>query len=137
MNYLFVCTGNTCRSPMAQCLMAHFSGESCQSAGLYALPGAPATKEAVQAMAALGLDLTGHRAQPVTRQLLQWADQVWAMTPAHLQALRQAFPHFEAKYLAFSPAIPDPYGGDMPVYERTAQALARQLRPMAQSLEKT
>ncbi|MBQ8537558.1 MAG: low molecular weight protein arginine phosphatase [Clostridia bacterium] len=132
MNYLFVCTGNTCRSPMAQCLMAHLSGQPCQSAGLGAFPGQSASSGAVHAMNHYKLDLCAHRAQPVTEALLQWADEIWAMTPGHLAALRRAYPQYSAKYHVFVPAIADPYGGDDGVYLKTAQALCQQLLEMAQ-----
>ena len=131
MNYLFVCTGNTCRSPMAQCLMEHLSGQPCQSAGLYAQPGSPASAGARHAMAALELSLDAHRAQPVTEALLAWADEVWCMTAGHLSALENAYPVYRAKYHVFSPAIPDPYGGSDAIYRLTARALADQLKIIA------
>jgi len=127
MNYLFVCTGNTCRSPMAQCLMARLSGENCQSAGLYAAVGQSASPGAVNAMAALGLDLSGHRSQPVTAELLDWADRVWAMTEGHLHALKQMFPQYTSKFHVFDPPVPDPFGGDDALYQMTALALWDQL----------
>lgn len=132
MNYLFVCTGNTCRSPMAQWLMAHLSGQPCQSAGLYAFPGQGASLGAIHALKAYGLDLSQHRSQPVTHALLTWADQVWAMTPGHLAALMTDYPQFSCKYHVFDPAIPDPYGGDEGVYLQTAQALYHRLSQMAE-----
>ena len=128
MNYLFVCTGNTCRSPMAQCLMEHLSGQPCQSAGLYAASGMPASIGARHAMESLGLSLDNHGAQPVSEALLVWADEIWCMTANHLAALQTAYPQFTAKYHVFSPTIPDPYGGSDAVYQQTAQALADQLK---------
>ena len=131
MNYLFVCTGNTCRSPMAQCLMAHLSGQPCQSAGLYAAPGMPASPGARHAMEAANLSLEDHRSQPITEALLAWADEIWCMTPGHLAALETAYPALRNKYHVFSPAIPDPYGGSDAVYQLTARALAEQLKIIA------
>lgn len=132
MRYLFVCTGNTCRSPMAQCLMAHFYGQQpCQSAGLFAVPGEHASRGAQEAMAAWGLSLKQHRAQAVTPQLLEWADEVWAMTPGHLEALTRAYPAYQGKYRAFSPAIPDPYGSSAEVYRSVARLIRDQLAAIA------
>ena len=131
MNTLFICTGNTCRSPMAQCLMERLTGVKCQIAGLYALPGQPASQGALNAMENLGLDLSGHQAQPVTLALLNWADDVWCMTASHLAALTRQYPQYTPKYHVFDPPIPDPYGGDDSLYQMTAAALWEQLSKLA------
>lgn len=131
MNYLFVCTGNTCRSPMAHCLMERLTGEKCQSAGLFAADGQPASRGAQNAMTALGLDLSGHRSQAVTTDLILWADKVFCMTDGHLATLRQIFPQFQSKFHVFDPPVPDPYGGDDALYQMTALALWDQLSQLA------
>ena len=92
---LFVCTGNTCRSPMAELLMRAQPGQvfeaarstswkitasSVMSAGIAAAPGCPPTSEAVQVMREQGLDLSRHEAQPLTEQLVRHADLILAMT---------------------------------------------------------
>jgi protein-tyrosine phosphatase len=98
---LFVCTGNTCRSPLAQGLCARLladrigcepadlpaRGFFVQSAGLAAMIGAEATAEAVVVGRELGVDLSGHKSQPLTLELLAQADFLFAMTQAHLQML--------------------------------------------------
>lgn len=119
---LFVCTGNTCRSPLAAAL-ARARGIEAESAGLAAWPGSPATPQAIRAAARRGADLTAHRAQPVTAALMARADRVFAMTDAHGEALRARFPAQAGKVRVLRPAIPDPYGGDDEAYERCAQAL--------------
>ena len=83
---LFICTGNTCRSPLAAAL-ARSRGIDAVSAGIMVYPGSPATPEAVRAAKRHGADLTQHQAQPVTEELLKKADQVWVMTPDHWDAL--------------------------------------------------
>lgn len=119
---LFVCTGNTCRSPLAAALV-RARGIQAESAGIAACPGAPATPQAVRAAARRGEDLTGHRAQPVTGQLMAQADAVYAMTDAHGDLLRARFPAFADKVRVLSPQISDPYGGDDGVYDLCAEEL--------------
>ena len=119
---LFVCTGNTCRSPMAAAL-ARSRGVDAQSAGLYACPGDPATPQAVRAARRHGADLTEHLAQPVSASLLEEAERVYVMTHGHLDALLARYPACAGKAAVLSPAVPDPYGGDDGVYEACIQTL--------------
>ena len=119
---LFVCSGNTCRSPMA-CALARAAGVDAQSAGLSAWPGAPATPQAIRAAARLGADLSGHRARQVDEALLSQARQIWVMTDGIRAALCAMYPAFEARVDVLEPAIPDPYGRDDAAYDRCAQSL--------------
>ena len=123
---LFVCTGNTCRSPMAAAL-ARRMGLDAQSAGLAAQPGAPATPQAQRAVLPLGTELSTHRAQRVTPALMAGAERVYAMTEAHAEALRAHYPAFADKIFVLRPPIPDPYGGDDQVYARCAQMILQAL----------
>ncbi|MBR4360205.1 MAG: low molecular weight phosphatase family protein [Clostridia bacterium] len=113
---LFVCTGNTCRSPMAAAL-CRSRGIDAQSAGLSADSGNPATDQAVRAAHRHGADLSGHLSRPVTRSLIHDADQILVMTPAHAIALQTRFPEAAHRVRVLQPAIPDPFGGDDAVYE--------------------
>ncbi len=127
---LFVCTGNICRSPLAEVLLRDYLERRglqerfrVGSAGTYALFGNPATREAQRAALSRGLDLSAHRAREVSRSLMQEADFVLGMTRAHCLELRREFPDCKNKiYLAlsfprrFSAAeregidVPDPMG---------------------------
>ncbi len=126
---LFVCTGNICRSPMAEYLMRRrlpdMKGEpwSVCSAGLAASYGMPASQEAVAAMRELGVDMSGHRSQPVGTGLVEDAALVVAMTAAHRQQIVQLFPGARPKTFllkSFAPApggdVMDPIGHHRPVY---------------------
>ena len=124
---LFVCTGNTCRSPMA-CALARAAGVDAQSAGLHALPGAPASPQAIRAASFYGADLTGHRARTVDEALLREAEAVWVMTEAHEAMLNMMFPQYSRKVSVLWPPIPDPYGGDERTYEKCAKNLLEALR---------
>ena len=115
---LFVCTGNTCRSPMAACLFNAFCERQedgkyhAVSAGLQAFPGEPASNGALRAMERRGLNLQEHRAQPVTEALVSNACLIVCMSKAHVDALRIRFPLYTDRVCTFSATIPDPFGGD-------------------------
>src|SRR5688500_9435251 len=89
-NVLFVCTGNTCRSPMAAALARDeivrrgWRHVQVASAGAAADPGQPASDPALAVTQRSGLDLAGHSSQLLTPQLVEWADLILAMSPSHL-----------------------------------------------------
>ena len=135
---LFICTGNTCRSSMAECLfnaLARTKGVRAASAGLCAPDGAPASEGALFAMRRRGLSLEGHRARTVTREMLEGADLAVCMGQSHLIALRARFPGLSTPLRAFDdPPVSDPYGGDAAAYERAAGDIARQLPALLAAL---
>ena len=141
MTILFVCTGNTCRSPMAACLMDALCQEQnvpdvrCLSAGVNAWDGQPASTGAQHAMEKRSLSLSSHRSQSVTPSLLGETDLIFCVSPRHEEALRYQFGTLPA-CRCFSPAIPDPFGGSDAEYEACAAAMETQLRVFAQQLMK-
>jgi protein arginine phosphatase len=94
-NILFVCTGNTCRSPMAEYLLKEKEPGryTVQSAGLAAFPGSDASPEVIRLLSERGLDVS-HESQTVTPELMDWADIVLTMTEAHRQALLVQYPQY-------------------------------------------
>lgn len=128
---VFICTGNTCRSPMAACMFAAMAEDGqwrVLSAGLRAPSGAPASDGAMRTMQRRGLSLDAHRSQPVTRDLLEEADLIVGMTDGHIQQLQWLFPRCTTPMLALQdPPVFDPYGGDDEAYERAACDIRRQL----------
>lgn len=141
MTILFVCTGNTCRSPMAACLWnelcqgAERAGFRALSAGVNAPSGMGASDGARRAMERRGLTLTAHRSRPVTGELLDRVDLVVGMSERHIQSLKTRFPAAKVPMRAFDPPIPDPYGGGDETYEATARELEPQLAALLHLLE--
>jgi tRNA threonylcarbamoyl adenosine modification protein (Sua5/YciO/YrdC/YwlC family) len=141
---VFVCTGNTCRSPLAEALCKKLLAErmGCApeelprrgflvvSAGLAALPGGGAAPEAIETARAFGTDLRGHVARPLTASLVAQADYLFAMTESHLFALASQFPGFGLAPRLLSETgedLPDPIGCEQPVYHECAEQIMHDL----------
>lgn len=128
LNVLFVCTGNTCRSPMASAICNQIAKEKkldirASSAGLAAFPGDAASENALKALSEIGIDLSAHRSRPVNPYLLDESDLIIGMSPRHIDVLA---PYTEkSKLLCFPGGIPDPYGGDLEIYRATRDKIRR------------
>jgi protein-tyrosine-phosphatase len=121
---LMVCTGNTCRSPLAQVILQKQQPDwEVRSAGVAAEVGSPAAAHSRELARQMGMDLESHRAQSVTPELVDWADQIFCMTESHLQLLRRAFPNSAAKARTLGADISDPIGQSLAVYQRCADQI--------------
>jgi len=131
---LFVCTGNTCRSPMAAALLNHMVSEReiepslvAASAGLFAADGAPISPHAAKALSESGVDPTrfeGHAARTVSAEMIDEADVVVGITARHAMDLILRFPESAAKIEALPLDVDDPFGGDLDTYRACLSMLS-------------
>ncbi|MDP6636320.1 MAG: L-threonylcarbamoyladenylate synthase [Phycisphaerae bacterium] len=142
--YLFVCTGNTCRSPMAEGLAIRALSEKfgcdakglsehgfcVESAGLFAFPGGRASRQSVQALEKFGADISQHSSQKLTSELINCSDVIFCCTGQHLSEARCLAPSAAAKLRLLDPDgdIPDPIGADVGVYFDIAERIDRAFR---------
>lgn len=144
MIVLFVCTGNTCRSPMAETLFRKLVDERFPelrrselpplyvgSAGISAFPGATASEQAHAVMQQRGLSLVDHQSRPLTERAVEMADRIYTMTRSHRDAILHRLPQHAAKVELLSPDgedVSDPFGGPQPVYAACADQIEAMLR---------
>jgi len=138
---LFVCTGNICRSPIAEGLFRRLLGNrrdiEIASAGVHAVRGQPPSLYAVQVCEADGVDIRDLRSQPLTAALVERATHIFAMTGAHLETIQMLFPHgaeksfllreFEEPNTTVWRDVPDPIGLGREVYEDCARTIKNAL----------
>ncbi len=126
---LFVCTGNICRSPVAEHLFNARAKEAglpwtASSAGVAAEVGMGVSSGSAKLLKARGADFSRHRARQVTDAMMREADVVYALDAGHLSALKRRFPEHAAKVRLLredaglpGTSVEDPWGGDEAAYE--------------------
>lgn len=149
----FVCTGNTCRSPMAAAILNHKTRviEGCTacdplemlakkpiratSAGLYAM-GEPIAENAARALEEAGIPsladnhYRAHVSRSIDLETMEVCDRIVGMTNRHAMQLLTLYPQFASKITCFPEDIPDPYGGDLEVYKACLDAIRRGIDAM-------
>ncbi|MDQ0507958.1 Low molecular weight protein-tyrosine-phosphatase ywlE [Aedoeadaptatus ivorii] len=124
MKVLYICTGNTCRSPMAK-LLAEVEADkkgialSARSRGMAAHEGDALSMGALKVLAEEGIDGSFHRAKTVTDEDIEWADVIYAMTHTMAENLKRGWPQAADKIRPFAEIdIVDPFGGSLEIYRR-------------------
>lgn len=137
---LFVCTGNLCRSPMAEYLLRHYlnqnSGWEIMSAGLNAVDGLSASVETIEVMQEKGIDVSAHRSRKLTKLMIDSSDLIVVMTTFQSQQIKLLYSHsWEKVFLLKSfnacsqqEDIPDPIGMPVSIYRKTRDEIEKSLK---------
>ena len=138
---LFVCTGNTSRSAIADALGRSLAAEGVgvASAGTWAYDGSPASAKATAATAGMNIDLKNHRSRAISPKILKAADRIFVMTRRHVGEILRRAPWAKNKVETLVPGedISDPHGGDIKLYRKTAERVAAGVRDRMAEIAET
>lgn len=135
---LFICTGNTCRSPMAEGIYNSLYGGGAVSRGLMVPIPSSASENAVSVMKKRGIDISPHKAAQISGKDISDADEVYTMTAGQKRYLESLFPQFKHKVKTLGEAaggedVSDPFDGDIEDYERCADQIEEYIKSVSEN----
>lgn len=142
MRILFVCTGNTCRSPMAEGILKSIGNKNnmdleIKSVGISVYDGEKASKNSIEAMKKIGIDISEHEATQLRRDLVEEADLILTMSNSHKEFILSNYPSSRNKLFTLTEYvygvekdIEDPFGRSLSVYERTRDEIYQAIMQM-------
>ena len=150
---LVICTGNTCRSPMAEKLLQHalaaedepLNRLNVESAGVAAIHDEPPSNHSIAALERINIDLTSHKSQPVTQELIDNAFMILGMTNSHLDILERSYTQNLPKHIHLfrglmdpgnTTQIPDPFGKNFEAYRECLDTMVEAIPSLVAYLKK-